>query len=203
VRSAGPTSTSRRQAARSPSGDQLHWDANVLGRLWRIIEGARAAWEWWGLLAVAGVLPSVGVVLGVFEGQPWSVLVLYVVAASAFWIVIAVEGKAFIGERKRQRIARLMALRAEGVQILNRPVPSGIAVLAHKTDIDTWDEQVIGTLKEVSARESDIGWFTTLGTFQPHFHSTGNTIYDQWQNMLAEKLDRLLMIAQRLEGSKA
>jgi len=174
----------------------------VLGRLWRIIEGARAAWEWWGLLAVAGIVPGVPAVLGVFEGQPWSVLALYGLTAAAFWIVIATEGRAFIEERKRRRIARLMALRAEGVQILNRPVTSGLAVLAHKDDVEAWDERVIGTLKEVGAKESDIGWFTTLGTFQPRFPATGNTIYDQYQNILAEKLDRLLVNAQRLEDAK-
>jgi len=182
---------------------ELHWDANVLERLWRIIEGARAAWEWWSILALLGLLPAVPTVLAIFEGQPLSVIALDVVVAVAFWVVIGVEGKAIIGESRQRRAARLMALRDEGVAILNRRVRDDGAVLRHRGDVDVWDQQVIRVLKEVRARQSDIGWFRTLGTFQPRLPATGNEMYDRRQNLLAEKLERLMVIAQRIEDSKA
>ena len=128
--------------------------------LWRIAEGARAAWEWWGLLAVLGVVPGVPIVLGLFEGQPWSVLALYVVTALAFWIVLATEGKAILDERKKRRspVARLMALRAEGVEILNRYVRDDGDVMRHIAVVDEWNANVSRVLREVGAPDSDVGW---------------------------------------------
>ena len=170
----------------------------MLKHLWRIAEAARAAWEWWSLLVAAGLVGGLPTYLGVFEGQPWSVIALYALAGGAFWVVIAVEGKALIGERKRRRIERLMTLRAEGVQILNRDVRNDGSVVRHKGDVDAWDQRVIRTLKEVGANEADVGWFTTLGLVPERF-ITGNPMYLKYQDILAEKLERLLVIAQRLE----
>jgi len=186
----------------------------VLGRLWKTLEAARAAWEWWGILAWLGLLPGVLVVQGFFEGQPWSVIGLYVVTAVAFWIVIAAEGEeayiSLFGKRKRRRVARLMALRAEGVQILNRNVQGDGAAMRFAGDVDVWDQAVQRALREAGALESEIGWFTTLGTFTAqftvqlasHYLFAGEEMHLKYKNILAEKLDRLLKIAQRLEGQK-
>jgi hypothetical protein len=177
----------------------------VIKNLWRIAETARAAWEWWGLLVTAGLVSGLPTYLGVFEGQPWSVIGLYALAGGAFWVVIAVEGKALIRERKQRLIARLMTLRAEGVQILNRDVRGDGAVVHHRGDVDGWDKRVVLALKEIGAPESDIGYFETLGLFPQRVAAKNlaeSAMYLKYQNILAEKLERLMEIAQRLEGQK-
>jgi hypothetical protein len=180
----------------------------VLKTLWRIAEALRATWEWWGLLPLLlGAVPGVPVVLGFFEGQPWSVRVLYAVVAVAFWIVLVAEGRAIFPERKRPRIARVMALRAEGVQILNKHVQVGndSDVVLHRHAVIDWDERVMRALREVGVPESDIGYFETLGLFPQRVSAkelAESAVYLKYQNILAEKLERLMEIAQRLEDRR-
>src|ERR1700704_2835025 len=93
------------------------------------------------------------------------------------------------------------ALRAEGVQIMNRAVRVGNDndVLLHRHAVIDWDEHVGRALRESGAAESDIGWFTTLGLVPGRFQvgSGGNSMWVQYQNILAEKLERLQQIVSR------
>src|SRR5262249_58851684 len=75
----------------------------MLRAIGRFLKTATDAWEWCSLLVLIGVVPGVPVVLGVLEGQSWSVLSLYGVAAAAFWVGIYPEAHAHVEILKRRR----------------------------------------------------------------------------------------------------
>jgi hypothetical protein len=76
----------------------------MLGAVIRFLRRAKDAWEWYSLLAVIGIVPGLPVVLGVFEGQPPSVLALYATAALAFWVVIFPEVREVVEQLRRRRV---------------------------------------------------------------------------------------------------
>ena len=73
---------------------------------WNIANRLKAAWEWYAMLVALGLFPTLTVMFGVFEGQPWSVVFLYATAFVAFFIVIVAEGKV-IAEGRTQKQRRL------------------------------------------------------------------------------------------------
>jgi hypothetical protein len=163
----------------------------------------RAAWEWWSLLGCSAPYRR-ACRPGLLRGPALERHRLYVVVALAFWIVLAGEGKALIGEPKRRRIARLMAFREEGVQIMNRDVRrnNDNDVLLHRHAVVDWDERVRRVWREAGVPESDIGWFATLGSYPIRVLAetlADSPMYLQYQNILAEELERLLVIVRRLE----
>ena len=64
----------------------------MLRAIGRFLKGIKDAWEWYSILVLFGVVPGATVLLGAFEGQPWSVLTLYASVALAFWLVLLREG---------------------------------------------------------------------------------------------------------------
>ena len=62
-------------------------------------------------------------------------------------------------------------------------------------------------LRDAGVPESDIGWFTTLGTFIPQFGADPGldpvlSYFQEDRNILAEKLSRLMEIVRRLEDRR-
>jgi hypothetical protein len=173
----------------------------VLNQLVRLAQRLKDTWEWWGILAAFG-LPGVPAVLGLFEGQPWSVLALYGVGAVAYWVVLVAEGRPILDDwrARRSAIPQLIALRAGGVGLLNAEYPtSNEEVKAYGDAIDAWEADVLEALRIARAPASERAWFETLGTFPQRF-MTGNPMYLTHRDILAEKLERLTVIMRRLEG---
>lgn len=68
----------------------------ILLALARLAGRIKESWEWWAIFAGAGIVPGIPVMLGFLEGQPLSMIALYLVVALAFWLVIIIEGKPLI-----------------------------------------------------------------------------------------------------------
>jgi hypothetical protein len=59
--------------------------------LWEVARRSKEAAEWWAILVAFGLLPSTAVVYGVVTGQPFDVIVLYVMAGIAYMFVVVAE----------------------------------------------------------------------------------------------------------------
>lgn len=70
-------------------------------RLWDFANHIKAAWEWWALLAPLGALAAAQLLLGVFHGQEWDVILLYVMAAIAYAVVIVPELEPLVERLRR------------------------------------------------------------------------------------------------------
>jgi|SRR5262245_28342736 len=74
-------------------------------RLWSIGNHIKNAWEWYAIIATLSVSPVVPLMLGLLEGQPASVIALYVMAIMGHVIVLLVEGRP-LADQVRARLKR-------------------------------------------------------------------------------------------------
>jgi hypothetical protein len=176
--------------------------------LTEIRDCARAVFSYWQSYVTGGGITALAALYEKVADRPltrssYLVLFLVVFVLMSFFLAWRDEHRAArqLDDQARSLIARLMALREEGVQILNRDVRGDGAILLHRAAVDGWDKQVTLRLQEARAPQSDIGRFTTLGTF-PERYNVGNEMHLKYQNILAEKLERLLEIVRRLEERK-
>lgn len=110
----------------------------------------------------------------------------------------------------RRDAKRLVVLKEEGTQVLNRDpmsyIPSGerrdqtIAVAALEFQILSWVEETLAELRRAGATDGEISDFLTIIKFEP----IGPAISEhhaQVKGILSARLERLRPIISRLEGS--
>jgi hypothetical protein len=86
--------------------------------------------------------------------------------------------------------------------LLNRPISDKAQEHLGRLwqDFHSWEANVVSALSRLGAPETDISHFKTLKTFQARRLPAWNDAHSELLNMIAEKLDRLDEIAQRLEA---
>lgn len=103
---------------------------------------------------------------------------------------------------RRPDVGRLVELRGQGVQLLNRPVQSEHELPALWATLREWEGHTAAEL-EKCATGGDVSSFRVLGAVLakalPVF-PTKYTLHDREVAMLSEQLDRLLAIIGRIEG---
>jgi hypothetical protein len=96
---------------------------------------------------------------------------------------------------RRPDVGGLAELSERGVQLLN----SDDEYVWLELDPRKWENETIAELKKCAAR-SDVSWFEVLGEFRARaFHGASAEINHE-KSMLAEWLERLIVIIRRIES---
>jgi hypothetical protein len=104
-----------------------------------------------------------------------------------------------LAERRRLLVCVLTRLRDEATHdLLNGTVENEDDLTKLKQRIRSWELDVVREMAGVIP-DTDAAWFRTLTTYTPKGLSGWSAEHGKERNMLAERLDRLLMIARRLE----
>lgn len=74
----------------------------LFDRLKKIATRAKEAWEWLTLMATLGLVPIAAT--RVLEGQTWDVILLYVMAAIAYWFILVAEGRPILEALRKRRL---------------------------------------------------------------------------------------------------
>jgi hypothetical protein len=144
-------------------------------------------------------------------GEPFNVkvaayaafLAALVVTAGAFlWNVIDAQWRMYQEQlvrlqafERRPDTEPLLALRADGIKLLNSDDEWDWLEI----DLLKWEQDTITELEKYAAR-SDASWFKILGQFPLKDFQGKSPEINHAKSMLAERLDRLLVIIRRIEG---
>jgi hypothetical protein len=79
--------------------------SGLLAILWRLATHVKDAWEWYAIVALIFGLPSAGVIAAFVAGEPLDIIILYVMAALAFFSVMLKEVMPFVAALIEQRRA--------------------------------------------------------------------------------------------------
>jgi hypothetical protein len=96
----------------------------------KFVKRIKAAAAWWTFFATLGLLPTLGVVVAVLKDvMPWDIMLLYVMAAAAYWVVLVTEAEPYLEAIKPKDRPRVELDEIRGAELTGAGVPNGYFVL--------------------------------------------------------------------------